>query len=798
MANKRIKDLTTTSTATDDLKIPLDSDAGTRSISVADLAEPIEQYATQKAQEAIASAVTQAGAMVQALSAQALTSQTAILNAAPTSGNYTLEVVEGVLQWVAAGAPTVDTVASISGTTATGANLTGTVAAFTGDTSEVHEFMYYDPLTNTYTGTGDTDTTYAKTSADIGKYIVFESRGINSSGTTISRSAVVGPIVAASVTELAVNGTASGITAQANVVGLQPAPTPFSSGVTYTRGNNVTRVAGGGFRAALGQFGDYSIDAGAPNDVTNEYTFTGCSTSVFLFVSWCGNTANNLPYGGGTGYTVALDRALTSDAWGVTLFKNNGSVSGNYDPTAEPVVIVARRVAAFPSDTTSFVIQTETNASDITATVTANGGADEVLVINETTYRGNFVNILSKTDSGTAPLTTERYGLSGSTPDPGGDVDEILWTEALDSTDTNLAQRNYILPQVKSAYSNFPTIKPGYVTGRLYQVLTRFEDGSSTYKYQANEAKVDSNAVWPLEVRAGVTPPVLRHTGTKACKFLVDAASKTFKTITTSKSEIHDRRLLQDFGYGPDKTLWIGWSEYHTHLDKTGRNGVLQFRNNPTADVTLANGSGTNSLGEQGINVSQEASARGLTTAQVDFYINGTGPCSSMAIVSSNGNAYYSYEVRSGELFTHKPIQWTQAAGYTHPGPVETGVWYDIVICQKSSQGSDGRIRLWIRKVSGGTNANPDIPMVASAPDFEWNGPTEYKCPIVQGIQIQMFPEIRHGAYRFWRQVGGGGVLIPEGSSDPNRYTQMFMGPRRMWIGDDNIGLSKVNPAQSP
>jgi hypothetical protein len=689
---------------------------------------------------------------------------------------------------VLSGAPANTGVPSITGTPTQGATLSATNGSWTNS-----PVSYGGNWQQSSNGTSWTDissssgTTLALDLTLVGKYIRKARNATNTYGTSSTvYSASVGPVVGSGY--LAINGYGSGISAAADVNGLTPLPNPFASGAAYENGNYVARLAGGGFQGELNQFAYVSIDAGDPEDYTHEVTFVGITTATFVYVSWCGVGNGNLPYSvptNGQGYTCALERVSTASNWTVSIYRNDGS-------SANPVTLGA--TGSLPSATANITITVSATATDVIADV---GGT--VYTRADATYRGNQVLTLTRANTGSQPIVTMKYGSNGVTVAPEDEtVDAVLWTEPLDSTDTALVNRNYILPAHKSAYDPYPTIRSGYTAGMAYLPLTRkdVEAPNGITKYEPGEAIPSGTThVWPIEMAAGRTPPTPREPGTLSFMFYLDAAAKGFKAIATSKAELHDRRLLINPhgtwpGFGEGDQLWIGWSEYWTHLDKTGLNGLIQFRNQPTAGGSIQ---GTSSLAEQGINVAQEAAFRGITVEQLANNINGTGPCCSMAQRSVAGEAHLTFEVRTGSCYTHLPISWVQNELYTHPTPYQTNTWYDTVIAFKSAQDSTGRIRLWHSKVTNGVR---DTPFVIGSPTWEFNGPTEYTYPTVQGIKIRCFPEIRKGHYRFWRQVGGGGVLFAEGTADQNRYTRLFEGPRRMFVGGDQ-GLSLVDPQRN-
>ena len=358
---------------------------------------------------------------------------------------------------------------------------------------------------------------------------------------------------------------------------------------------------------------------------------------------------------------------------------------------------------------------------------------------------------------------------------PAAEAPGVVLLDFKPPLDGPITGRNWALSASASDYGNWPTLRPDYGT---FPALTNFDRSDTASQapkpYEAGELRLDG-CQWPVEVMAGWAPPDSRFS--HVLKQYVDTASKSWHRENLARASIQDRQGLVARGFGLTQTLWCGGSTWFTHLDAAP--GMewswMQMRNQPFASHLAA----------QGIDLAAEAKARGIQVGQIDGFINGTGPCTSLALVGDGRDVFLKVEIRDGELFTHQPIRWEKAVNDVTDFKMSRGRWIDWVWRFTSSQGSDGRFTLWM------WNFGDPVP---ATPLRDYPRATEYRTPTVQGIKVLPVPERYCELYGWKRRPSNGAaaVVLPVGSTDPNRFVRAFHGPQRSWIGDD--GFERVRP----
>jgi len=211
-------------------------------------------------------------------------------------------------------------------------------------------------------------------------------------------------------TVLAQEGLATDITAEPNVVGMTPAPTPFSINSVYW-GSNVQRLARGGLQLATASAGYLSIDARSCANNTHEVSLAELETSTDTSVTFCG-TNQTLAAGTGYGYQLHLDRAVTTAPWSLTLKRHDG--------TSTPVTLST--AANIPANAIDVRVVVQTDGNQVSATFLSKGNAPVQLLATDTTYRGNWLGIAVAQQTGLGPVWTWRYGIDFVPPlDTDGD-----------------------------------------------------------------------------------------------------------------------------------------------------------------------------------------------------------------------------------------------------------------------------------------------------------------------------------------------------------------------------------------
>lgn len=255
-----------------------------------------------------------------------------------------------------------------------------------------------------------------------------------------------------------------------------------------------------------------------------------------------------------------------------------------------------------------------------------------------------------------------------------------------------------------------------------------------------------------------------RQTDSENVRFYTDFGQTNANEIGMTRAEIQIRTTLQKLDVEEGSTLWLGWSEKYTYLDKEKITTVFQFRNQPSDTV----------LAEKGFD------AETISEISQNGYTSG-GPAAGIITTPINGELHYKFSARVGT-----PFNWSVPNENTHTiaEPIKLNTWYDFIVEMKYSQQNDGAWRIWVFE------HNDDAPQtykVTQPPVWQFQGPTMYTYPSNYAFAIPS-PEIRTGVYRHDR------VNQTTPISDQHRYMTKYLGPLRLWRGDSDIGFEKVTP----
>jgi hypothetical protein len=274
----------------------------------------------------------------------------------------------------------------------------------------------------------------------------------------------------------------------------------------------------------------------------------------------------------------------------------------------------------------------------------------------------------------------------------------------------------------------------------------------------------------------------LRRPGSKTLRHYMDCGQTGLSaTNSIDRSEVHIRSTLESpLKIAEYSSLWIGWSEYYTHLDKSRATTIMQFRNQPTPAI----------LDERNMNY----------PPYTDYTVS--GPATEIALMpGADGELHYHFGVREGT-----PLTWSnpeyEVRTKTLDWPVETGKWYDIVlqiIYRQPNPNNGGRFRVWIYDTSSPGN-DPALYSVLDTPEFDLQGSTMYDYPEPpENNPYQVYaPEIRWGLYRYnckAQNIQSPGTQ-PEINAQ-NRYMTKYLGPVKMWSGHHTKGFRIVKPSDN-
>ncbi|MEP0357611.1 heparin lyase I family protein [Paraglaciecola sp.] len=259
-----------------------------------------------------------------------------------------------------------------------------------------------------------------------------------------------------------------------------------------------------------------------------------------------------------------------------------------------------------------------------------------------------------------------------------------------------------------------------------------------------------------IEIEVGYVPPEPRSAGSAVVRYYTDFGQSGIVNSGIDRAEIFIQSTLDTMELSEGDTIWVGWSEYYTHLDHHRDTSLFQFRNQ--SDVyTLAD--------------------KGFSEEEVlDFFESGLtdgGPAAAVLHKSIDNAAHYRFSVRHGT-----PANWTFTA-HTLEEPVATGRWYDIIIKLKYSQESDGEYKVWFYD----TTKNHSNYSIDDELEWDYAGNTMYDYPDTYSPTM----EFRTGLYRYEAKEA---LDIDES----NRYMTKYMGPTRLWLGSDDEGFDYVKP----
>jgi hypothetical protein len=264
-----------------------------------------------------------------------------------------------------------------------------------------------------------------------------------------------------------------------------------------------------------------------------------------------------------------------------------------------------------------------------------------------------------------------------------------------------------------------------------------------------------------IEIEFGDTTIAPRSPKSKNVRFYTDFGQTGITGSGPDRAEVHIHSTLESLDVVEGISIWLGWSEYFTHLDRKRMSTLFQFRNQPN----------TNELANDG-----------FTQEQIESLVEGGytsgGPATAIEAKPINAGLHYHFATRSGT-----PLNWTIPDGHTHTrtAEIETGKWYDIIVQIKYSQNSDGRFRVWLYEAN-----NQHTYTVTDNPEWEYLGATMYKYPDYYNKPIPRM-EFRTGVYRY-------NAKNATDITEDDRFMVKYMGPFRLWVGDGDNGFDKVKP----
>ncbi|WP_448547577.1 heparin lyase I family protein [Thalassotalea fusca] len=263
-----------------------------------------------------------------------------------------------------------------------------------------------------------------------------------------------------------------------------------------------------------------------------------------------------------------------------------------------------------------------------------------------------------------------------------------------------------------------------------------------------------------IEIEFGDLTVTPREPDSKNVRFYTDFGQSGAAALGMTRAEIQIRSTLQKMNINEGDTIWLGWSEYYTHLDSEKVTTIFQFRNQPNESVLAEKG-----FDQQTI---EEIVSAGLTVG---------GPACGIIAIPVNGKLHFQFTTRKGTT-----NNWTVPLGhsYTSNFTLETNKWYDFVIQMTYSQTDNGRFRVWA--FEKGENVS-----VASSPTWDFFGPTMYDYPDNYEFPIAS-PEIRLGIYRHDRMKNN------ESIDESDRFMTKYLGPLRIWKGNNDNGFEQVKP----
>ena len=230
-----------------------------------------------------------------------------------------------------------------------------------------------------------------------------------------------------------------------------------------------------------------------------------------------------------------------------------------------------------------------------------------------------------------------------------------------------------------------------------------------------------------------------RFPGTHSARFYTNAAFEELcnQNFSVERAEIHANETYASLGVelgSPGSTVWVGWSEMYTHLDRSHITTLFQF-----------------------------LSGEGSPSISINYF-PGYGVALRRSRFRRNG-------VPGVVIFSEEEFQ--------------ENVWYDFVVEMKYSYGDDGHVKVWAYKSgekSPTSYSYNDIPRAIITGPTLHNGTT--LVPAQENVpQVDLGPpRFRWGVYRH-----DSGDLTPDQISPDEWLMEKFLGPARMKVGD-NLG----------
>ena len=264
-----------------------------------------------------------------------------------------------------------------------------------------------------------------------------------------------------------------------------------------------------------------------------------------------------------------------------------------------------------------------------------------------------------------------------------------------------------------------------------------------------------------IEIEFGDMTIQPRSPGSKNVRFYTDFGQTGISGSGPDRAEMHIHSTLKSLNVTEGSTIWVGWSEYYTNLDRNRMSTVFQFRNQPNVDE----------LAESGF--TQEEIA-----ALIAGGYNQGGPATAIETKSEGGQLHYHFAVRSGA-----PTTWTIPENHKHTrtAHIETGKWYDFIVKLKYSQNNDGMFKIWAYE-----KGSQPVYEVTDTPEWSFIGPTMYNYPSGYSNPIPQM-EFRFGVYRY-------NAKNATDITASDRYMTKYAGPMRIWVGTDDSGYDEVKP----
>lgn len=269
-----------------------------------------------------------------------------------------------------------------------------------------------------------------------------------------------------------------------------------------------------------------------------------------------------------------------------------------------------------------------------------------------------------------------------------------------------------------------------------------------------------------IELEFGSLAIKPRSFNSRSVKHYVDCGQTGFQERGNDRSEMHMRRLFEEMDITEGSSIWLGWSEYYKHLDKTRVSTVLQFRNQPSPVALL------------------KQILIPVNSSVLKSVVDG-GPVIAIELWPDKNDIRYHFAVRRG-----KPDKWRIPSSnrFTDSNALKKGVWYDFVVNLKYSRTSDGYFRIW-----HGLASNSKTALTLSNYTWAYYGPTMYQYPTIYGVTVKPEPSLRWGLYRFGCKTASLNAGNPPIDGN-NRYMTKFLGPVRLWKGESDIGFGFVKP----